>query len=367
MSPQAVPPNTIVPGFFLDNGRYQVLRKLGEGGGGVVWLAIHTKMNAHVAVKFPHKDVVGTNNQFDEEIKLHVKFSNQHPHYVSILDVGHVGDQPYIVMQYLANGCLADRIAARKQCDLILSPVNWLKATADALDYLHSNNLVHRDVKPANILLDDSMSAYLSDFGIAKAVITQKGKAFELFSQPRPTIAGSLPYLAPEVLRTGDARYRSDQYALGISVYEFLTGARPFSSQSIKGLMAEHALPVPPLAYCDEPFPTPIQSAVLKALSPNPDLRYGSCGEFANAILNHWPLINSIHEKVNAARNALKIKPVLPAKNPDSGTPHAKPPAGENAGTATSSLSDQSTEGKKDGPSSRKIKLSRLNRPKGPG
>ncbi len=345
------------PGILLDNARYRLLRPIGEGGGGVVWLALHINMNSQVAIKFPNRKGSEAGS-IEDEVKLHVPFSNKHPNIVSILDVGNYLKQPYVVMQYLSNGSLADRIISGKRTELLHASTNWLTAIADALDFIHDHGLLHCDVKPANIFLDDSMSAYLGDFGIAA---TSSSKA----SSGNKMLVGSLPYLAPELLLGEDNNAKTDQYALAISVYEFVTGTRPFAITSTDELRAVHqTYQLPTLKKFHSAFPVELESNMNRALAKEADQRFDNCRSFARAITSYWPLLEVLSAPGKSTHDTQRVKPPLPGGSTlstrhERGSDFEQKTRSEKTEPTTTPLSDPATE------SRAAIKLSRLFKPKG--
>ena len=161
------------------------------------------------------------------------------PGTVTIFDVGEHEGRPYIVMEYLGGGSLADRIAAEGAQPLGRS-LGWLRQAAAALDAAHASGIVHRDVKPANLLLDDGGQVHVADFGVASAAhlasLTETG-----------TVVGTAGYQAPEQARGERATPASDRYALAVVAFELLTGARPFARESTTAEALAHAsAPIPP-------------------------------------------------------------------------------------------------------------------------
>lgn len=155
-------------GASLSAGRYEVLRKLGEGGMGAVYEATDRTLSTKVVIKVPHPAMLHDPDfvAFYREIRLLVKLS--HPHIVKVLDVGVYQGSPFAVMQHLAGGSLEGRrIVTGPQ---LLEMDRWLGDVSKALDFVHQQSYLHRDIKPGNILFDEHGNVYLSDFGIAKAV-----------------------------------------------------------------------------------------------------------------------------------------------------------------------------------------------------
>ena len=220
-------------GLTLAGGRYQVTAKLGEGGMGFVYRALDQNIDAEVVIKVPRPSMMDDPEfagRFTREIRSLVKLS--HPHIVKVTDVGNYDGIPFAVMQYLAGGSLEDQrpVGPGGQA-LPGDPRNisrWLLAVAEALDYIHTQGYVHRDVKPGNILFDTQGHAFLSDFGVAKVMASTKNPAP---SQTAMTGAGMVlgtpEYMAPELIMGDPFDGRVDQYALAITVYELLCGRRP--------------------------------------------------------------------------------------------------------------------------------------------
>ena len=362
--------SSLRPGVTLDGGRYQLTRVLGEGGGGTVWLGMHASMSTPVAIKFPHLEGNGTAARFEDEIKLHVLLSNRHPHFVSILDVGRHHKQCFVVMQYLANGTLSHRILSRKQTDLLASPINWLSVVADALDYMHQTGLVHRDIKPSNILLDHSLSAYISDFGIAKDLSQPNS---QIGRTDRLTVAGSVPYLAPELLSGERASARSDQYSLAVTLYEFLTGERPYQASSIVNLFGgQRSQAARPLrAHCPG-IPEGLDQIVARALSNSPSERFDDCRAFAAAVAPYWSILWPILTTMSGDRTTKRDRPALPTQRSEADDSPSGCTVDSDMSDCASKLpkSDACEQGSNDSEqtsgttSRRSIKLSRLNRRK---
>lgn len=286
MPPSTPPPlRHIRAGVSIAEGRYQLRQRLGVGGNGVVWLAEHLAMGSQVVVKFPLHGANEANitaAQLDQEKKHLVAISNHHPHIVNILDVGIADGQQFIVMQYMQNGSLEPYCGSGNH--LTKPWPEWLLQIASALDFMHQQGIVHRDVKPANVLLDASISAYLSDFGTA----VDAPDDAKWVGQP---VVGSLPYLAPEVLEGERPSPTSDLFALAVSAYEFLVGVPPVQADSASGIREGfHSLheawrqtgQAPPLDQRAAPV-------IMQALSSKPTDRFSNCEEFARKLTRLAP------------------------------------------------------------------------------
>ena len=198
----------------LEDGRYRLRDRLGTGGMSSVWLAEDHRLDRLVAVKLM-SEVLASDprcvERFDREARIAAGLS--HPHLVKVYDVGSEETRPFLVMEYIAGGTLEDRLRSSKQGSLDVEAL--ARQLLDALAHIHEAGIVHRDVKPANILIGSDGRARLTDFGIAQSEeatrLTQTGE-----------VVGTLKFLAPEVARGGPATARSDLYSLGITLSELV-------------------------------------------------------------------------------------------------------------------------------------------------
>ena len=254
-------------------GNYRLTRLLGQGSFADVYLGEHIHLKTKAAIKVLAMRLVSRNmQQFLSEAQTIAGLV--HPNIVRVLEFGIEDDMPFMVMDYAPNGTL-------RQCHpkgTPLSPVSivpYVKQVAAALQYAHDRKLIHRDIKPENMLLGSNNDVLLSDFGLA--LIAQSTEV-----QSTQAMAGTLPYMAPEQFR-GKPRPASDQYALGIVVYEWLSGDRPFHGPFAE-IASQHMLvPPPPLLEKVPTISSAIQEVVQIALAKDPHQRFASVQAFATA------------------------------------------------------------------------------------
>ncbi len=257
-------------------GPYRLVRLLGQGGFAEVYLGEHVYLDKPAAIKVLHTPAAQDGfEQFRLEAKRIAHL--EHPHIVRVFDFGVEDDVPFLVMSYAPGGTLRQRHPRGTRLPLPLI-VQYVKQVADALQYAHDRKLIHRDIKPENMLLDENDEIRLSDFGIATIVhrtITERTQ--------EEAMAGTIPYMAPEQIG-GKPRPASDQYALGIVVYEWLCGERPFQGSFIE-IVGQHVLtPPPPLAEKIPTISPEVEQVVMTALAKDPHQRFGSVQAFALAL-----------------------------------------------------------------------------------
>lgn len=295
-------------GIELGAGRYRVLRRIGRGGMSAVYLAHDRTLEREVALKVPSAELIETPRfaqRFAREVRSLVKLT--HPHVVKVLDVGEHAGVPYIVMQHLSGGTLARRrpLGPDKR-PRPMSPrtlAAWLAPIGGALDFIHRQGFIHRDVKPANVLFDAHGHAYLSDFGLAKAlehdappppdsdeddgIAEDDGTCEDIGPMTSPgALVGTLPYMAPELLLHDQFDGRVDQYALAVVAYELLCGRRPFAGKSRRELIKQQALDEPPaLSSRVAGLPEGTAAAIHRALSKDPEQRFLTCSAFTKAVI----------------------------------------------------------------------------------
>jgi serine/threonine-protein kinase len=245
-----------------------------------VWEAEDTLLDRSVAIKLLHAQFADEPEfleRFRREARAAARLS--HPNIVPIYDVGEHGDShtPYIVMELVSGGNLKDRI--RQAAPLPDAEIRTVGATlASTLEYAHRKGLIHRDVKPQNVLLGDDGRPRLTDFGIAQAMassgLTRTG-----------TVMGSVHYISPEQVRGRPAVPQSDIYSLGAVLYEMATGRVPFEGETDLAIALAHAEQTPAAPRTFNPGLAPdLERTILRALSKSPDLRFASASELAEAL-----------------------------------------------------------------------------------
>ena len=255
-------------------GNYHLTRLLGQGGFADVYHGEHVYLKTQAAIKILQTRLA--HNDMEDFLKEARTIANlTHPHIVRIIDFGLEDNTPFLVMEYAPHDTLRQRHA--KGVSLPLDAiVIYVKQIASALQYAHNHKLIHRDVKPENMLIGQHQEILLSDFGIALS--TQSSRY-----QSTHEVVGTAAYMAPEQLQ-GKPQPASDQYALAIVVYEWLTGERPFHG-SFAELCAQHIFTLPPPLHEKVPTILPdVEHVVTTALSKDPNQRFGSIQAFATAL-----------------------------------------------------------------------------------
>jgi serine/threonine-protein kinase len=264
--------------------RYTIEREVGAGGMATVYLANDVKHDRKVALKVlrPELSAALGSERFPREIRFVAQFN--HPHILSLYDSGEAEGFLFYVMPYVEGESLRDRLAREKQLP-IADAVRILKEVADALAYSHARGVVHRDIKPGNVLLS-GRHAVVTDFGVAKAVSASASR------DTMTTVGmavGTPHYMAPEqAMGQGDIDQRADIYALGILAYEMLAGRTPFSAETAQGILAAHVMEQPKeLREVRPGVPEPLAQAIMKCLAKNPADRW----QTADELLAHLDLI----------------------------------------------------------------------------
>ena len=244
-----------------------------------VYLAEDERLQRKVAVKILPMETAGQTTlqaRFEREARAAARL--QHPHILAVYDYGQQDGVTYLVMPYMNGGSLAQIIARARGPLPMEKIVQWTGEMGSALKYAHDQGIIHRDVKPGNMLVGPGEHLLLSDFGIAKVMdattaLTNIGSS-----------VGSPEYMAPEQA-SGDAEYRSDIYALGVVIFQMLTGRVPFSASTPMQVMVQQVQQAPPSPRALNPAVSPqVETVVLRALAKRPQQRYQSATELAEAL-----------------------------------------------------------------------------------
>ncbi|HLW02590.1 MAG TPA: substrate-binding domain-containing protein [Ktedonobacterales bacterium] len=253
-------------------GQYRLLQLLGKGSFAEVYLAEHIQVGTRIAIKVFNTNLLEEDIEpFRAEARSIGRLS--HLHLVRVLDSGVQGGVPYLVMQYAQGGNLRRRVPQHAPIPPA-AILPFVQQAASALQYAHDQGIIHRNVKPENMLLNQRTELLLSDFSVA--VLEQKTR------YQTTQDAGAAAYMAPEQIR-GRPQPASDQYSLGMAVYEWLTGSRPFHG-SLKELLTQHLTAMPaPLHERAPQVPPALEEVVMKALAKDPKARFPSVDAFAQA------------------------------------------------------------------------------------
>lgn len=252
-------------------GQYEILEQIAKGGMATVYRARQGSMGRDVAIKilprnFTHDETFI--ERFNREVEIIAQL--QHPHILPVHDFGQFDDMPYIVMAYMRGGTLEDRMKSGAM------NVNEIKRVAKqiglALDFAHSKNIIHRDFKPANVLLDELGNTYLADFGLAK--LTEVASNITGMS-----ILGTPTFMSPEQTEPGELTSAVDIYGFAVALYQMLTGKLPFDAPTASGILMAHLLnPVPQVHDLRPDMPDAVQAVLEKGLAKKPEDRYKTAG-----------------------------------------------------------------------------------------
>jgi alpha-glucoside transport system substrate-binding protein len=250
-------------------GRYEIQSELGRGGMAIVYLAFDPRFERRVAVKVLPREFLfdgGFQARFEREAKAIAAL--EHYAIVPVYDFGEHEGQPYLVMRYMPGGSLADRVRGGPLP--LADTIAIVERVAAALEVAHRRGVIHRDVKPGNVLFDAEGDAYLTDFGIVKlteatAQLTGSG------------IVGTPSYMAPEMTRPGGTTPLIDVYALGVTLFQALAGRVPYEADTPMGIALAHVTnPIPDIRDDRPDLPGGVQTVILRALAKDPELRYSS-------------------------------------------------------------------------------------------
>ncbi len=261
--------------------RYEIIKELGRGGMATVYLAYDPLFERQVALKLLKHDLLDdalVRERFERETKIIAKL--EHPAIVPVHDVGKDNDQMFYVMRYMTGGSLSDRMTSPLSLE---ESIRIIQRIASALDYAHARGVIHRDLKPGNILFDDEGNAFISDFGIAKLASGQT----KLTSSG---IIGTPSYMSPEQAVGENVDSRSDIYSLGIILFEMLSGKLPYEATTPLAMVIKHTSePIPHILDINPNLPFGIESVLEKAMAKNRGLRYSTASEMIADLAKLFP------------------------------------------------------------------------------
>lgn len=272
-SAQQFPADTII------DDRYRIIRPIGQGGMASVFLAEDLTNGEAVALKVM-RDELTNDPEFVRRFATEARAaaSLDHPNIVKVLDYGQDGDVRYIVQEYVEGETLKDMIRREGGLDFRLATPLMIQIGL-ALEHAHQREVIHRDMKPQNILITEDMVAKVTDFGIARA------SSMNTITLTGGVVMGSVHYFSPEQARGGEVTTRSDLYSLGIIFYEMLTGELPFDGESSVAIAIKHLQEFPPApSYYVADLPKALDDIVGRAIQKNPAARYKSAREFIDEL-----------------------------------------------------------------------------------
>ncbi len=310
-------------------GRYEIVRELGHGAMGMVYEALDPTIGRTVALKVVRFDVLGTTademaRRFKNEARAAGGLS--HPNIVTVYDAGEDGDDLYLTMEFIEGTTLEALLKKERR----LSPTRTLeiiRQVCAGLDRAHSKGIVHRDVKPGNVMISNDGVVKITDFGIARAgeVMTMTGQ-----------VVGTPNYMSPEQVVGGQLDGRSDLFSVGVMLYEMITGERPFEGQSITTIMYKivHETPIAPRKL-DAGIHPGLSFVIEKSIEKSPDSRYQTGAELTNALENHRTADIATLTSLDAPTRAAPVFTQSPSQPPGTGA-SAEPVAGSTGSAAGS-------------------------------
>src|SRR3972149_10522344 len=293
-------------------GGYRILSQIGKGGMATVYKAFQPSLDRYVAIKVLPPYYAAQDETFLRRFRQEARAVARlrHPNILIVLEYGEQDGTTYIVMEYVEAGTLTDRLG---NVMALGDVTHIIRQVASALDYAHEQGVIHRDVKPSNILLPKPDWPLLTDFGLAKIVgathLTQSG-----------TVAGTPAYMSPEQGRGDPLDARTDIYSLGIVLYEMVTGDVPFSAETPMAVIVKHIIEPLPLPRARNPgLPEPVERVILQALAKDPGDRFTKAGEMASALtdaLGAAPALATQTDQLAPAVPAISVVPAQPAEAP---------------------------------------------------
>jgi tetratricopeptide (TPR) repeat protein len=264
-------------------GKYKIIGELGKGAMGIVYKGVDPDINREVAIKLIRFDMVSEDSEKEDAARRFIREAQsagnlEHPNIITIYEVGREDNQTFIVMQCVDGESLKQAISAGKRFSPV-EVVDLMTCLCDALELAHQNKIVHRDIKPGNILLDKQGRPYLVDFGVARmemSTMTQSG-----------TIVGTPSYMSPEQIQGIRVDARADIFSLGVIIYEMLTGKRPFEGDHITTIVYKIMNEEPTnIREMKSDLPEGFEQVIKKALEKDANKRYQSCKELAADLKN---------------------------------------------------------------------------------
>ncbi|PWH15241.1 MAG: hypothetical protein DDG60_06390 [Anaerolineae bacterium] len=304
-------------------GPYQIVAPLGEGGMAAVYKAYQPSMERYVALKILPRQMAQSEEfiaRFRREARLVAQL--QHPHILPVFDYGESDGYTYIVMPFVQSGTLSDLLKSRRLSYAEIRRI--IVQIADALGYAHAHGMIHRDVKPSNVLIDERGNCLLTDFGLARmaeatSMLTSSG-----------AIIGTPAYMSPEQGAGSPLDSRSDIYSLGIILYEMVTGRVPYSAETPIAVVFKHIQdPLPAVRNLVPDIPDGLELVLLKALAKRPEDRFQTTEEFIHAVEEALPQTSSTvyaaHRPTDVHIPAVEQSAVKPASQPPSSAPVSSP------------------------------------------
>src|ERR687888_500799 len=302
------------------DGRYRIVRKLGAGGMADVYLAEDQELARRVAIKLP-TDRHAADGQFIERFRREAKNAAglSHPNIVSIYDRGTAEGTYYIAMEYLDGRSLKELIVGRGPAPIKVA-VEYTRQILGAIGFAHRHGIVHRDIKPHNVLVSPEGRLKVTDFGIARAGASQMTEV--------GSIIGTAQYLSPEQARGSPVDQTSDLYSVGVVLYEMLTGQVPFTGDTPLEIAMKHLseVPTPPSELRPE-VPHDLDLVVLRALAKDPSERYQNAEEMDTDLAQVAEGLPVAAQTADAATAVLAGSGILAAAPTAVVTPHAPPTA----------------------------------------
>ena len=295
-------------GIVLDD-RYQILEKIGQGGMAVVFRAIDLRLNREVAIKIIRDELFRDADMLRRfYAEAHAVAQLSHPGIVAVYDVSQNENVGYLVME-LISGITLKQYIERKKAVPWKQVVHFSRQIADALQQAHEHGIIHRDIKPMNIMLLQNGTTKVADFGIA---------AFENeIRETRGQAVGSLHYIAPEQLRGGMADARGDVYSLGVTMYEMLTGYKPYTGETPADILKKQSSnSLLPVRAFDVDVPAELEEIVLRAMDTDPDKRYQTAKDLKTALNTFANKVLKADRRSSSGENGSVFKvSVIPTVN----------------------------------------------------